>query len=84
MEASRIVGTGMNVEGRVYGGDGTIHGTNYVDVEVLDGKVVAVWFRCQPLAFEQYDVEEDRAKSMRAMYEESRHSLNGVIMEDTK
>lgn len=37
--------------GRFYGDGGTIHGTGHLDVEVKDGQVVAVWFRCQMLPF---------------------------------
>lgn len=37
---------------RYYGDGGTIHGTTHLDVEVdPDGKVVAVWFRCQVLPY---------------------------------
>jgi hypothetical protein len=38
----------------IYGHDGTIHKTRYLDVEVDDdGRVVAVWFRCLMLPFKQ-------------------------------
>jgi len=44
---------------RYYGGMGTIHGTNVLDIMVDDkGVVKAVWFRCQQLPFE---VAEARA-----------------------
>jgi len=43
--------------GRYYGGWGTIHGTDKLDVEVEDGEVVAVWFRCQMLPFTQHDAK---------------------------
>jgi len=37
-----------------YGGDGTIHNTGTVDVQLnKDGDVVAVWFRCRMLPFTQ-------------------------------
>lgn len=49
---------------RYYGGDGTIHATRHLDVEVCDGRVVAVWFRCQMLPFRQRDVESQRAAEM--------------------
>lgn len=45
----------------IYGLDKTIHSTNHIDVEVHNGKVVAVWFRCMPLEFKHHDVEADRA-----------------------
>lgn len=44
--------------GRYYGNGGTIHGTTKLDVGVIDGEVVAVWFRCQMLPFEQYDASD--------------------------
>lgn len=75
----------MKVEGRLYGGTGTIHGTDHVDVETdYKGKVVAVWFRCQPLKFKQTTTEQYRALSMRDMYDESeeQYALNGVVMKD--
>lgn len=56
--------------GRYYGGDQTIHRTGYVDVETdSKGRVVSVWFRCQPLPFKQTVVGVDRANDMRGMYE---------------
>jgi hypothetical protein len=53
--------------GRFYGDDGTIHQTTHLDVETNNGKVVSVWFRCQPVAFEQTEVDADRAADMTAM-----------------
>lgn len=53
---------------RYYGDGGTIHGNTDLDVETSDGKVVVVWFRCQPLPFRQVDVGWHRAKEMRLMY----------------
>jgi hypothetical protein len=32
-----------------------------LDVEVHDGRVIAVWFGCQLLPFEQLDIGEERA-----------------------
>jgi hypothetical protein len=52
---------------RFYGDDGTIHQTTVLDVETYKGEVVSVWFRCQPIAFEQTEVDEDRATAMRVM-----------------
>jgi len=53
----------------MYGRDGTIHQTTNVNVE-LDrrGKVVAVWFRCCPLAFTQDVVDDDRAAELHHVY----------------
>lgn len=50
---------------RFYGDDGTIHRTTVIDVETRNGEVVAVWFRCQQIAFNQCEVDEDRAAEMR-------------------
>lgn len=49
-----------------YGHDRTIHRTGHLNVETRNGKVVAVWYRCQMLPFEQREVDEYRAKSMQA------------------
>ena len=51
-----------------YGSGGTIHQTGHIDVEVHNGVVVAVWFRCCPLPFRQADVLEHRAQDMKRMY----------------
>lgn len=32
-----------------------------LDVEVHNGQVIAVWFNCQLLPYQQWDVDEDRA-----------------------
>lgn len=63
---------------RFYGGVGTIHRTGHLDVEIHDGKVVSVWFRCQPLPFQQSDVDAVRAKDMRRCYEDLKLELHGV------
>jgi hypothetical protein len=53
----------------IYGHDKTIHGTEHVDVETdKHGKVVAVWFRCLLLPFEQSVVDTDRAAEMECSY----------------
>lgn len=49
---------------RFYGDNGTIHGNTSLDVEVCDGRVVSVWFRCQQLPFKQSIVDAKRAKEM--------------------
>lgn len=53
-----------DVRYRFYGDGGTIHSTGYVDVEVHDGQVVAVWFRCQMLPFKTAAVDAERARVM--------------------
>lgn len=52
-------------ESRYYGDGGTIHAARRLDVEVHDGQVVAVWFRCQLLPFRQSDVSLTRATEIR-------------------
>jgi len=50
---------------RTYGGSETFHDTQHLDVEVdSEGKVVAVWFRCMLLPFEEHRVGEIRADSL--------------------
>lgn len=68
-------------DSRYYGDGGTIHGTQYLDVEVHDGRVVAVWFRCQQLPFVQRDVGADRAMTMDIMSNLPR--LTGVEVHDS-
>jgi hypothetical protein len=51
-------------EGRFYGDGGTIHHTGHLDVETRNGEVVAVWFRCQMLPFEQHEVDIRRVAEM--------------------
>jgi hypothetical protein len=46
---------------RYYGNGGTLHDAGALDIEVVDGRVVSVWFRCQPLPFRQIDLAEPRA-----------------------
>lgn len=64
----------------IYGHDGTIHGTQHVDVEVRHGEVVAVWFRCCMIPFEQCNVGAERAESMREVSKDvnAKFKLNAV------
>jgi hypothetical protein len=63
-----------------YGHDRTIHWTTKLDIETTtDGKVVAVWFRCLALPFEQFRVSEDRAVEMERMYANSDFLQNAQI-----
>jgi hypothetical protein len=48
---------------RYYGDGGTIHSTGQIDVEVHNGRVVSVWFRCQELPFRQVEVSTERANT---------------------
>jgi hypothetical protein len=68
---------------RYYGGGGTIHSSGELDVETdKKGNVVAVWFRCQTLPFEQHRVDRDRVNEMRRMYGEQMPTLTGVEVLD--
>jgi hypothetical protein len=70
----------------IYGHDKTIHGTEHLDVEVdKHGQVVAVWFRCMALPFEQRAANEDRAVEMGQMYKRvSAFRLRAVDVEIPK
>lgn len=68
--------------GRFYGDGGTIHHSSEVDVETHDGKVVAVWFRCQPLPFRQARVRAERAAEMLDMMSRYRSKMIGVVVRD--
>lgn len=70
--------------GRYYGGTGTIHGSTLLDVEVHNGQVVSVWFRCQPLAFRQLDVDDRRAEEMIRMAEQPLPAITGVEVDDAQ
>jgi hypothetical protein len=69
---------------RTYGHNGTIHGTNYVDVETnAKGQVVGVWFRCQTLPFVQTGVDSRRAKELLSVYRENKMpKIHAVVLED--
>lgn len=54
-------------ESRYYGDGGTIHQTGHLDVETHHGTVVAVWFRCQQLPFQQTEVDGERATEMETL-----------------
>ena len=66
----------------IYGHDGTIHGTQLLNVEVdaKTGEVVSVWFRCCALPFDVHKVGKDRADEMRRMSTSvnSTYKLNAV------
>ena len=54
---------------RFYGDGTTIHSTGYLDVETHVGTVVAVWYRCQMLPFQQTEVDGRRATEMESATE---------------
>lgn len=67
-----------------YGGDGTIHRTEQVNVErdPKTGEVVSVWFRCMALPFTDTVCDESRANDMRRMYKDnSMPRIQGIIAE---
>lgn len=66
---------------RYYGDGTTIHHTGYLDVETHEGEVVAVWFRCQMLPFQQVEVDGIRAPEMRH-HQPYLPSLTGVEVRD--
>lgn len=68
----------------IYGNNGTIHGTEKLNIEVdRKGNVVSVWFRCSTLPFEVSVVNKDRADDMRGHYAEKNfRPLLGVIFDD--
>lgn len=63
-----------------YGDGGTIHHSGELDIEMFEGKVVSVWFRCMLLPFTEHEVKENRASEMRGAYnhEGSVPDLTGV------
>lgn len=65
-----------------YGGDGTIHGTELLNVETYKGKVVAVWFRCLMLPFDQTEVDKFRRDSM--LDEHNLPKIIGVELKEEK
>lgn len=67
-----------------YGDNKTIHRTGHVDVETdKNGKVVAVWFRCAMLPFEQHTAGDDRADDMDAAYKDHKKpEIQAIIFKD--
>jgi hypothetical protein len=61
-----------------YGGDGTIHDTGHVDVQLnKDGDVVAVWFRCRMLPFQQ-----STKYTADALPQQGPGSIKGIVFEE--
>jgi hypothetical protein len=72
---------------RFYGDGGTIHGTGHLDVETdIEGNVLAVWFRCQPLPYKQVVVGLSRSREMLSMGNPRKGgtSLHGVVVKDPR
>lgn len=68
---------------RTYGGNGTIHSTKHLDVELgPDGTVIAVWFRCQMLPFVEHRVDESRAKLLDYFLDSTLKLLSVELQED--
>jgi hypothetical protein len=81
MEHTKFEDVAKQVGAHYYGSDGTIHGTTQLDVETdAAGTVVAVWFRCRMLPFQQIWVGEERAGNMRAAPISDR--LAGFVLRD--
>ena len=59
----------------IYGNGGTIHQSKELDVETYNGKVIAVWFRCAMLPFEQAEVSKSRMEDMTG----ATHKLRGLV-----
>jgi hypothetical protein len=69
--------------GRYYGDGGTIHHTGKLDIEIFEGQVVAVWFRCQPLPFRTSEADRHRAADMLSMYgQDPMPDITGVELVD--
>ena len=72
------------VGGRFYGDGGTTHLNTDLDIEVMDGSVVSVWYRCQMLPFKVTQVERVRAREMRGAYARGpMPAINGMYLEDS-
>lgn len=65
---------------RFYGDGGTIHGTTHLDVETRNGEVVAVWFRCSLLPFEQHEINHERAEVRPLPWRGPK--IHGIVFED--
>lgn len=72
----------MIEETRFYGGNGTIHDCDHLDVEVRDGTVVAVWFRCAMLPFKQANVDKQRAAEMGRYPSKDLPAIVGLELKD--
>lgn len=70
---------------RFYGDGGTIHSSPEINVELHNGKVVAVWFRCQALPFTQSEAGPHRAADMEKMYQDyPMPEIRGLKLKDKK
>lgn len=68
---------------RYYGSDMTVHPNTDLDVEVDEqGRVVSVWFRCQPLPFKEVVVRDSRAAEMRRMYQQKPPPIEALVLRD--
>lgn len=71
----------------IYGHNGTIHGTQMLNIETDEkGNVVSVWFRCMALPFNVTVVDRARADEMRKMSKRinSDYKLNAADVEITE
>lgn len=60
---------------------GTIHQTGHLDIETHDGKVIAVWFRCRTLPFQQHETGYQRFSDLKQMGQPS-IQITGINFED--
>jgi hypothetical protein len=67
---------------RYYGDGGTIHSTGLLNIEIFNGEVVGVWFRCQHLPFDQTEVDDYRATELSRLYANGAPPLHGVEVEN--
>ena len=68
-----------------YGGGRTWHQTGLVNVELHEGKVVSVWFRCRTLPFDQTEVSRERAREMDDQYLRVPQSfIAGIQFDETR
>jgi len=69
-----------------YGGNKTIHDTEYLDVETNKGKVVSIWFRCLHLNFKQIEVDSSRAKEMKRLYSNGKNvpKIDAIVVKNLK
>lgn len=63
----------------IYGEDRTIHRTTWLDVETFHGTVVAVWYRCMMLPFNQTEVEGPRATEMEFATDRLSADIHGIL-----
>ena len=70
---------------RYYGDGGTIHHSMNLNIETYKGKVMVVWFRCQPLPFDVHEIDFYRAQELDYMMNKDYiPELHGIEVKDIK